>query len=182
MLISNSRYLECIGAEDTVITDKTVTVVPGDADATFTWPVTDNADTYSLVITKDGVTFCTLVFNAQGQLVSIAFNPRRQNVPAAEGTTPATYAEMTANGFRFTVTGLDEGAAYAYTLTVRNAANTVLETYTGEFTTLSSTPTGINESTSTGRGVAGQVEKLLRDGQVVILRNGVTYDMMGQQL
>ncbi|MDY4513568.1 MAG: hypothetical protein SPD96_01075, partial [Paludibacteraceae bacterium] len=85
--------------------------------------------------------------------------------------------EMTANGFRFTVTGLNEGSAYAYTLTVRNAANTVLETYTGDFTTLSNTPTGMQEADNTP---AGKVEKLLRDGQVLILRNGVAYDMMGQ--
>ena len=176
------KFIECIGSEDVEVSGNEVTVSPDYEDATFTWPVTDNADTYSLVITKDGVTFCTLVFNAQGQLVSIAFKPRRQNAPAAEDTTPATYAEMTANGFRFTVTGLDEGAAYAYTLTVRNAANTVLETYTGDFTTLSNTPMGINESTLTGRGTAGQVEKIIRDGRVLILRNGVTYDMMGQTL
>ena len=50
---------------------------------------------------------------------------------------------------------------------------------TGEFTTQSSTSTGINESDNTP---AGKVEKLLRDGQVVILRNGETYDMMGQRL
>ena len=173
------KFIECIGSEDVEVSGNEVTVSPDYEDATFTWPVTDNADTYSLVITKDGVTFCTLVFNAQGQLVSIAFKPRRQNAPAAEGTTPATYAEMTANGFRFTVTGLNEGAAYAYALTVRNAANTVLETYTGDFTTLNNTPTGINESDNTP---AGEVEKLLRDGRVVILRNGETYDMMGQRL
>ena len=183
VVFGSFKYVECIGAEDTVITDKTVTVVPGDADATFTWPVTDNAETYSLVIAKDGVTFCTLVFNAQGQLLSITFNPRRQNAPAAEGTTPATYAEMTANGFRFTVTGLDEGTAYAYTLTVRNAANTVLETYTGDFTTLSNTPTGISDSPDATETVSDKgAEKLLRDGQVLIIRNGVAYDMMGQTL
>ena len=181
VVFGSFKYVECIGSEDAVITDKTVTVVPADADATFTWPVTDNAETYSLVITKDGVTFCTLVFNAQGQLVSIAFKPRRQNAPAAEGTTPATYAEMTANGFRFTVTGLDEGAAYAYTLTVRNAANTVLETYTGDFTTLSNTPTGISDSPDATETVSDKgAEKLLRNGQVLIIRNGETYDMMGQ--
>ena len=176
------KFIECIGSEDVEVSGNEVTVSPDYEDATFTWPVTDNADTYSLVITKDGVTFCTLVFNAHGQLVSIAFKPRRQNAPAAEGTTPATYAEMTANGFRFTVTGLDEGAAYAYTLTVRNAANTVLETYTGDFTTMSNTPTGINESAGEDAHAAGQVEKIIRDGQVLILRNGVTYDMMGQTL
>ena len=174
------KFIECIGSEDVEVSGNEVTVSPDYKDATFTWPVTDNADTYSLVIAKDGVTFCTLVFNAQGQLVSIAFKPRRQNAPAAEGITPATYAEMTANGFRFTVTGLDEGTAYAYTLTVRNAANTVLETYTGDFTTLSNTPTGINESAGEDAHAHGQVEKILRDGQVLILRNGVAYDMMGQ--
>ena len=176
------KFIECIGSENVVVSGNEVTVSPDYEDATFTWPVTDNADTYSLVITKDGVTFCTLVFNAQGQLVSIAFKPRRQNAPAAEGTTPATYAEMTANGFRFTVTGLNEGSAYAYTLTVRNAANTVLETYTGDFTTLSNTPTSINESAGEDAHAAGQVEKIIRNGQVLILRNGETYDMMGQRL
>ena len=175
------KFIECIGSEVVALPDDTVTVSPNYEDATFTWPVTDGADTYALVITKDDITFCTLVFNAQGQLVSISFKPRRQNAPAEEGTTPATYAEMTANGFRFTVTGLNEGSAYAYTLTVRNAANSVLETYTGEFTTLSNTPTGVLESAGDNTP-AGQAEKFLRDRQVLILRNGDTYDMMGQRL
>ena len=175
------KYIECIGSEDADITDKTVTVVPSNGEATFTWPMTDGAETYTLVITKDGVTFCTLVFNAQGQLVSIAFKPARQNAPASEGTTPANYAEQTANGFRFTVIGLNEGTAYAYTLTVRDAANSILETYTGEFTTQSDTQMGIHESAGDNTP-AGQAEKILRDGQVLILRNGETYDMMGKRL
>ena len=176
------KFIECIGSEDVVVTDDEVVVAPSYEDVTITWPIVSGADTYSLVLTKEGDTFCTLVFNAQGQLVSIAFKPRRQNAPAEEGTTPATYAEQTANGFRFTVTGLDEGTDYAYTLTVRNATNTVLETYTGDFTTLSNIPTGINESAGEDGHGQGQVEKIIRDGQVLILRNGVTYDMMGQTL
>ena len=72
------------------------------------------------------------------------------------------------------------GTAYAYTLTVRNAANTVLETYTGNFTTLSNIPTDINESAD--EDAHGQVEKLLRNGQVLIIRNGETYNIMGQRL
>ena len=174
------KHVECIGSEDADITDKTVTVVPGNADATFTWPITDGAETYTLVITKDGVTFCTLVFNKQGQLVSIAFKPARQDAPATEGTTPANYAEQTANGFRFTVTNLSEGTAYAYTLTVRDAANSILATYTGEFTTQSDIPMGIHESAGDNTPT-GQAEKILQNGQVLILRNGETYDMMGQQ-
>ncbi|MGM9810089.1 MAG: leucine-rich repeat protein [Paludibacteraceae bacterium] len=179
-VLGSFKHIECIGSEDADITDKTVTVVPGNVDATFTWPITDGAETYTLVITKDGVTFCTLVFNKQGQLVSIAFKPARQNAPATEGTTPANYAEQTANGFRFTVTNLSEGTVYAYTLTVRDAANSILETYTGEFTTQSDMPMGIEASSD--NTPAGQSEKLLRDGQVLIIRNGETYDMMGQRL
>ena len=183
VVFGSFKYVECIGSEDAVITDKTVTVVPGDADATFTWPVTDNADTYSLVIAKDGVTFCTLVFNAQGQLVSIAFKPRRQNAPEANNApNGAQYAEMTANGYRFKVTGLNAGSDYAYTLTARDAANSILETYTGEFTTLSDSPMGIQESASEDACARGQTEKILRNGQVLILHNGVAYDMMGQTL
>ncbi|MGM9824894.1 MAG: leucine-rich repeat protein [Paludibacteraceae bacterium] len=177
------KFIECIGSEDVVVTDDEVVVAPSYEDVTITWPVVSGADTYSLVLTKEGDTFCTLVFNAQGQLVSIAFKPARQNAPAEEDTTPATYAEQTANGFRFTVTGLDEGTDYAYTLTVRNASNSVLETYTGEFTTLSNTPTGISDRPDTTETVSDKgAEKLLRDGQVLILRNGETYDMMGQRL
>ncbi|MGM9825551.1 MAG: leucine-rich repeat domain-containing protein [Paludibacteraceae bacterium] len=174
---------ECIGSEDVVVTDEEVVVSPSYEDVTITWPVVSGADTYSLVLTKEGDTFCTLVFNAQGQLVSIAFKPARQNAPAEEDTTPATYAEQTANGFRFTVTGLDEGTDYAYTLTVRNASNSVLETYTGEFTTLSNTPTGISDRPDTTGTVSDKgAEKLLRNGQVLIIRNGDAYDMMGQKL
>ncbi|MGM9809400.1 MAG: hypothetical protein ACI30J_00805 [Paludibacteraceae bacterium] len=131
------------------------------------------------MLTKNGEIFCTLVFTEQGQLLSIAFKPRRQHVPAADGTAPATYAEMTANGFRFKVTGLDEGSAYAYTLTVRDEYYDTLETYTGEFTTLSNTPTGVHEAECTP---AGQAEKVLRNGQVLILRDGKTYSILGERL
>ena len=176
------KYIKCMESDEVVVPSDEVSVSPAYEDATFTWPVTETADTYSLVLTKNDETFCTLVFNAQGQLLSIAFKPRRQNVPAAEGSAPATYAEMTANGFRFKVTGLDEGSAYAYTMTVRDEYYDTLETYTGEFTTLSNTPTGVNESAPTGRDAHGQAEKTLRNGQVLILRDGKSYSILGEQL
>ena len=176
------KYIKCMESDEVVVPNDEVSVSPDYEDATFTWPITESADTYSLVLTKNGETFCTLVFNAQGQLLSIAFKPRRQNAPAAEGSAPATYAEMTANGFRFKVTGLDEGSAYAYTMTVRDEYYDTLETYTGEFTTLSNTPTGVNESAPTGRDAHGQAEKTLRNGQVLILRDGKTYSILGEQL
>ena len=54
---------------------------------------------------------------------------------------------------------------------------------TGEFTTLSSTPTDISNSPDATRTDSDKgATKLFRDGRVVILRNGETYDMMGQRL
>ncbi len=173
------RYIECIGTEDVVIPGNTVTVTPGTEEATFTWPVSSEASTYSLVINKAGVTFCTLVFNAQGQLVSIAFKPAKKNVLAAGGIGNANYAEMTTNGFRFTVTGLDNNTDYIYTITVRDASNAVLETYEGVFTTQDNTPTGVG-STLDGQTIQ-EARKVLHNGQVLILRGGKTYTLTGQE-
>ena len=119
------KYIECIEAE-TATTD-TVVVDPSFNDAEFTWPSNSEADSYTLAISKDGEIFCTLTFNANGQLTGIAFAPSRNgqhNAPAA--------AQM-ANGFAFTVTGLDEGANYTYDLLIQDRSGNTLQSYSGEF-------------------------------------------------
>ena len=123
------KYIECIEAE-TATTD-TVVVDPSFNDAEFTWPSNSEADSYTLAISKDGEIFCTLTFNANGQLTGIAFAPSRNgqhNAPAA--------AQM-ANGFAFTVTGLDEGANYTYDLLIQDRSGNTLQSYSGEFRTRS---------------------------------------------
>jgi hypothetical protein len=120
------KFIECIESEETT-TDGNVTVVPGTNDVTITWPTESNADTYTIVIKKDGEVFCTLTFNAEGQLLNIAFAPGR------DGNHPAQYAEAVANGkgFRFTVTGLEDGTDYTYDITVKNEANQVIKIHSG---------------------------------------------------
>ena len=122
---------------------------------------------------------CTHVCNAQGQLTSITFKPQRQNAPAAEGTTDATHAEQAGNGFRFMVTGLERGTAYSYTLTAADENGRSLKIFLGKFTTLGEAMGIFDAEASPARQSA---EKVLRDGQVLIIRNSVTYDMMGQTL
>ena len=124
------KFIECLESED-VTTDGNVTIVPGYNDVTITWPTEDNADTYTIVIKKDGEVFCTLTFNSEGQLLNIAFAPGR------DGNRPAQYAEQAVNGYRFTVTGLDEGSAYIYELVIKDNGDNVLQTYSGEFRTQS---------------------------------------------
>ncbi|MDY5076488.1 MAG: leucine-rich repeat domain-containing protein, partial [Paludibacteraceae bacterium] len=62
------------------------------------------------------------------------------------------------------------------------ADNTTRQTYTIYFSK-KSTPTDISDRPDTTETASDKgATKLLRDGQVVILRNGETYDMMGQRL
>ena len=129
ILFGNFKYVECIEAE-TAPTD-TVVVTPSFNDAEFIWPSNSSADSYTLAISKDGEIFCTLTFNANGQLTGIAFAPSRN------GQHNAPAAAQTANGFAFTVTGLDEGANYTYDLLIQDRSGNTLQSYSGEFRTQS---------------------------------------------
>ena len=129
VLFGNFKYIECIVAETTP-TD-TVVVTPSFNDAEFIWPSYGSADSYTLAISKDGEIFCTLTFNANGQLTGIAFAPSRN------GQHKAPAAAQTANGFAFTVTGLDEGSNYTYELLIQDRSGNTLQSYSGEFCTQS---------------------------------------------
>ena len=129
VIFGNFKYIECIEAE-TAPTD-TVVVTPSFNDAEFIWPSNSSADSYTLAISKDGEVFCTLTFNANGQLTGIAFAPSRNG----QHHTPA--AAQLANGFAFTVTGLDEGANYTYDLLIQDRSGNTLQSYSGEFRTQS---------------------------------------------
>ena len=169
-------YTYAIGAEEATVTTNDVQVEPQDNAATVTWPTNDNAATYTLQITKDGVVFCTLIFNANGQLTGIAFAPSR------DGQAHAPHAIMTANGLQFTVTGLDRGTQYGYNVTAKDANDQPVATYSGEFTTTGEgTATGIEEiSSSLQVGDRGRL--ILRDGQIFILRGDKTYTLTGQEV
>ena len=170
ILFGEFKYIECI-ASDEVPTDDIV-ITPGSTDVTITWPTEENADTYSIVIKKDGKVVCTLTFNSNGQLLNIAFAPGR------EGNHPAQYAEATANGYRFTVTGLNEGTDYTYTVTSKDAANKTISEHSGEFTTQSTTALDNINSQSP----MTNVQKISRDGQLLIIRDGKTYNAQGVEL
>ena len=131
------------------------------------------ADTYTIVIKKDGEVVCTLTFNAAGQLLNIAFAPGRN------GNHPAQYAEAVANGgYRFTVTGLTESTDYTYNITVKDAANKTIKSHSGKFTTESLTAVENTHSQSP----ISNCQKILRNGQLIILRDGVEYNAMGAQI
>ena len=164
------KYIQCLGAENNT-TDGDVTVTPSNNEAVFVWPSDGSAATYTLEIRKDGEVFCTLVFNAAGQLSSIAFAPSRNGQPRRA-------AEQTGAGFRFTVTGLSQSTHYQFDMTVKDAANTTLQTYTGEFNT-TGTATSVGQTEDTP---SATVQKVLRNGQVYILRGEKTYTLTGEEV
>ena len=161
-----------IGATETTVSDNKVSVEPSDNSATVTWPVSNEAASYTIEITKDGVVFCRLTFNANGQLTGIAFAPGR------DGQSMAPAAVMTANGLQFTVTGLNSGTQYGYNVTAKDANEQPIATYSGSFTTTSEgVPTGIGNT-----AIEQKITKILRNGEVLILRDGKTYTIQGVEV
>lgn len=129
-----------------------------------------NAATYELVIRDtDGNIVCTLIFDAQGHLTQIAFAaPARTNVPK----------QTQAAGFSFTVTGLNSGTTYNYTLTSKDAAGNVLDTQTGAFTTDGATAL----DNTYGNQNAG-IRKVFENGQLyILLPNGTRYNLQGMEI
>ncbi len=166
-------YTYAIGAEETTVTTNDVTVEPQDNAVTLTWPTSNNAASYTIQITKDGVVFCTLIFNSNGQLTGIAFAPSR------EGSRHAPAALMTANGLQFTVTGLSSGTQYSYSVTAKDSNDQTVATYSGEFTTTSEgVVTGIEEISSSLQG-GDRGRLILRNGQILILRGDKVYNAQG---
>ena len=167
-------YTYSIGAEEATVTTNDVQVEPQDNAATLTWPTNDNAASYTIEITKDGVVFCTLIFNANGQLTGIAFAPSRN------GSHHAPSALMTANGLQFTVTGLNSNTQYGYSVTAKDSNDQTVATYSGEFTTTSEgIATGVEEvSSSLQGGERGRL--ILHNGQIFILRGEKTYTLDGR--
>ena len=164
-------YTYSIGAEEKTVTTNDVTVEPSDNTATMTWPTNDNAATYTIQITKDGVVFCMLIFNANGQLTGIAF------APSKNGSRNTQAAVMTNNGMQFTVTGLDSGTSYAFNLTAKDAQDAVIASYSGEFAT-----TGVATAIDQINSEQPIINKVIKDGQLFILRGNKTYTITGAEV
>jgi hypothetical protein len=154
-----------IGAQPVDVT--TTTVTPSETTADIAWPQITGAATYTIEIKKNGELICTLTFNAQGQLSSIAFAaPSRNNAPQ----------QAQAAGFAFTVTSLDSGTTYSYTMTAKGNNGNVLKTESGSFTT-----TGDAQGIEDVQGNNVQCTKIVHNGQIYLLRGDKTYTLTGQE-
>ena len=113
-----------ISEDDYVVADDEVIVEAERAEAIFTMPINEGAESYTLTIKHHGETVCSLTFNAQGQLANIDFSD------AADGELKSDVL-----AYQFTVTGLSEGTSYGYNFKALDNNKIVLKEYEGEFTT-----------------------------------------------
>ena len=172
----NRFLLKEIGATEITIETGNVVVEPGDNTATFTWPTNNSAASYTLQIFKDGEVLCTLIFNAEGQLIGLAFAPDK------DGSSNAPAAILTTSGMLFTVTGLNTATNYTYSLTSKDANETTLAYYSGSFgTTGAENPEGIEDVYSSLQG-GDRGRLVIRDGQIYILRGEKVYTLQGQEV
>lgn len=146
-----------------------IKVTPSETTAEVVWPAVSGAATYEIVIKdKNGNIICTLVFNTNGQLTSIAFNaPARNNAPQQAQST----------GFSFTVTGLESGTGYDLTMTAKDNNGTTLQENAISFYT-----TGDEQGVEEVRNDNIHYIKLIRDGQIFILRGDKTYTITGAEV
>ena len=157
-----------IGATSTQADE--VIVEPSETTVTIIWPTNPNAYTYELVVKdKSGNVVCTLIFNEQGQLLSIAFNAQKRNkAPQQTQTT----------GFAFTVTGLDSGTRYTTTLTSKASNGSVLNSKTLSFTTTGQ-PQAINNVRD---DIIVSGKKIFLDGQLLIQRGDELFNALGARV
>ena len=159
--------IEPIGAIQTTMEDDEVDIIPEDNSIDITWPVVENAYTYELVIKdKNGNVICMLIFNANGQLTSIAFAAPGRGQRAAQVA-----------GFTFTVTSLNSGSEYSYSIAAKGSQGEVLDTKEGSFTTTGGIVTAVDNAS-----VESKLTKVLRNGQLFILRGDKTYTVQGQEV
>lgn len=139
-----------------------------ESSANIIWPSVSGAATYELVIKdKNGNIVCTLIFNAQGQLTSIAFHaPAKSNAPQ----------QTQASGFSFTVTGLEQGTSYDLTITAKNSNGQEVDKKNISFHTDS--PQGVEDL----HADSDKPVKALMDGQIYILRGEHVYDTEGKMV
>ena len=151
-----------IGAMPTTIAGNSVEVTPAATSAQLTWPTVNEAAYYEIVITDtDGNVVGSLTFNSKGEMTGKHFAPAKN---------------VETNAFVYNVTGLEENTTYNYMITAKDEEGNVLDTKSGSFVTNGGSE-GFDEVQ-----LNSECTKILRDGQVFILRGEKTYTVTGQEV
>ncbi|MEE0921023.1 MAG: fibronectin type III domain-containing protein [Paludibacteraceae bacterium] len=150
-----------------------VVVEPSTNSVTITWQKEESADSYIIVIKQGDKVICTLIFDAEGNLVSVNYLPGRESNKHG-----IQHAGLTSDSFQYTITGLTPSTDYTYTVTAMDDSDNTISSYSGEFTTHHATSVENTNSQSP----TSDCQKILYEDHIYILRDGKTYTIMGQEL
>jgi hypothetical protein len=145
----------------------------GEYSAVISWPAVAGAKVYTIQVSKGEQLVCTLTFNESGQLENIAFNAPSRNGGDYSQVRAAT---QTATGWQYTIDGLEAGTAYNLTITAKNEAEQEIDKKNLTFQTEGGTTTGIDQIS---QEPTAKSQKLIKDGQLLILRDGKVYTVDG---
>ena len=169
------KHVDCLSAQSVDIEKDEVVVEPDVAQAAFSMPINEGANSYTLTITNNGVVFCSITFNAQGQLANIDFS-----------TTKSYELKSDVAAYQFTVTGLSSATDYGYSFKALNKSKAVLKEYTGSFTTKNEDGTGGSSSSDNGGqgGGSGEGGQGGQGGSTAIngVSNATTVAIVGNQI
>ena len=145
-----------------------------DGSVVITWPEVEGATSYTIDIRKKGELICTLVFNSNGQLISIKFaapscNGNRRDVAAA------TQAKK---GWSYTITGMESGATYTYSVTAKNDSGTKLFEQSIEYTMPA--VQGIVDIDASANQCG--IHKFIKNGQLYIQRGDEVFNATGARV
>ena len=163
-------YLTIIPSEDN---QGEVVVEPSTNSVTITWQKEDNADTYIIVIKQGDKVVCTLIFDAEGNLVSVNYLPGRESNKHG-----IQHAGLTSDSFQYTITGLTPSTDYTYTVTATDDSDNTISSYSGEFTTHHAT--SVENTNSQSPTI--DCQKILYEDHIYILRDGKIYTIMGTEV
>lgn len=165
------KHIYPLQAEEVTVNEPTAE--PTTNSVVIEWPQNEDAETYTIVIKKGNETICTLEFDASGRLLNIAFA-----VPARDHQTRQAHtAIQTSTGWQYTIGGLEANTDYTYTVVARRNDNSEVYNTTVQFRTLA-TITDIDQIIND----KSKSIKLLRDGQILILRGKKVYTLQGQEV
>ena len=151
-----------------------ITVDANETTAAVTWLEVPNAATYELIIyDSNWNVICVIVFNSEGYLLNItSYAPARDKSSQQEQT----------GGFAYTISELNSGTEYNYMLVAKDNTDKMVTSYSGSFKTTGSATALEEVDDHLLQSNPTQCTKVLRNGQIFILRGDKTYTLQGQEV
>ena len=151
-----------------------ITVDANETTAAVTWLEVPNTVIYELIIyDSNWNVICVIVFDSEGHLLNIT-----NDAPARNRTSE----QEQESGFAYTVTGLNSGTEYNYMLVAKDNTDKMITSYSGSFKTTGNITALEEVDDHLLHRDPTQCTKVVRDGQILILRGDKTYTLQGQEV